>query len=178
MKASAILLCGGLIAVSVHAGGAASTAPNVHDLMKNVVAVQAQVIWDVSNNAQDDQGNPDASKMKSTDWNRLVGAGGKMKEAAQSLAQADRVMAAAPGQKIEGEGTPGAFGAKQVQSAIDANPKAFRAFAQALAVSMDQVVSAAQTKNATKLFDVSGRLDQLCEDCHLQFWYPEQKGQR
>jgi hypothetical protein len=31
--------------------------------MKNDVAVQTQVIWDVGNRAQDDQGNPDASKL-------------------------------------------------------------------------------------------------------------------
>jgi hypothetical protein len=178
MKASALLLCGGLIAVSVHAGGAPSTAPNVYDLMKNVVAVQAQVIWDTGNQAQDDQGNPDASKLKSADWGQLVSAGSKLKQAAQSLAQADHIMAAAPGQKLDGEGAPGAFGAKQVQSAIDANPKAFRALAQALAVSMDQVVTAAQKKDAAKLFDVSGRLDQICEDCHVQFWYPDQKTPR
>jgi hypothetical protein len=78
--------------------------------------------------AQDDQGNPDA-------WDKIAIASGKVKQAAPSLAQADRVMAAAPGQRVDGEGNPGAFGAKQVQHVIDANPKAFRAFAQALVVS-------------------------------------------
>src|SRR5690242_15222359 len=177
MKTTLFLLGGTLMFASAHGGNAApaAAAPNLHDLMKTVVAVQTQVIWDVGNQAQDEQGNPDASKLKATDWGKVVTSGGKVKQAMQTLAQADHVMAAGPGQKLDGEGSPGAFGAKQVQAAIDANPKVFRAFAQALIVSMDQIVAAAQTKNAAKLFDVSGRLDQVCEDCHMQFWYPEQK---
>jgi hypothetical protein len=39
-------------------------------------------------------------------------------------------------------------------------------------------VTASQKKDTATLFDVSGRLDQVCEDCHMQFWYPEQKTPR
>lgn len=178
MKSSLFLLAGSLIFASAYAGSPAAP-PNLHELMKNVVAVQAQAIWDVGNNAINADGNPDPSKVKAADWARLLSAGGKVKQVAQRLAQADHVMAAAPGQKLADEGTaPGVFGAKEVQKAIDADPKVFSAFAQALAVSMDQVVAAAQAKDAAKLFDVSGRLDQVCEDCHKQFWYPEQKAPR
>ncbi len=65
-----------------------------------------------------------------------------------------------------------------MQAAIDANPAEFRALAQTLSVSMDQVVAAAKAKDAAKLFDVSGGLDQVCENCHMRFWYPEQKTAR
>jgi cytochrome c556 len=178
MKSSLFLLGGGLMFVSAYAANP-SAAPNLHELMKNVVAPQTQVVWDVGNEALDDQGNPDASKLKPADWTRIAAAAGKVKQASQTLAQADHVMAAAPGQKIEGEGsTPEAFGAKQVQKVMDANSKVFRAFAQQLASSMDEVIAAAQKKDATKLADVSGRLDQVCESCHMQFWYPEQKAPR
>ena len=67
---------------------------------------------------------------------------------------------------------------KEMQAAIDAEPAKFRALAQALSASMDQVVAAAKAKDAAKLFDVSGGLDQVCESCHMQFWYPEQKAPR
>lgn len=175
MKARLLLLGGSLVFTSAYAANTPTAPPNLHDLMKNIVAVQAQVIWDVGNQAQDAKGDPDPSKLKPTDWGKLVAAGGKVKEVAQTLAKADHVMAAGPGQKLDGEGGPGTFGAKQVQKALDGNPAAFKAFAQALTVSMDQIVAAAQTKNAAKLFDVSGNLDQVCENCHVQFWYPEEK---
>ncbi len=176
MRASILLLGGcGLVAAGVYAADKASP-PNVHELMKNVIAIQTQVIWDVGNNAQDDAGNPDASRMKPADWAKVAASAGKVKDASQALASAPHVMAAAPGQKIEGEGgTPGAFGAKEVQKAIDANPKVFQAFAQQLVKSMDELIAASKSKDAKKLFDVSGRLDQECEVCHQQFWYPDEK---
>jgi cytochrome c556 len=178
MKSSVFLLGSGLLFMSAHAANPAPT-PNLHDLMKNVVAVQTQVIWDVGNNAQDEKGDPDPAKLKAADWSKAAGAAGKVKEAAEALARAAHVMAAAPGQKIDGEGaTPGAFGAQQVQKAIDANPKVFQAFAQQLGTSMEEIVAAAKVKDARKLFDVSGRLDQECEGCHTQFWYPDEKGPR
>jgi cytochrome c556 len=160
----------------VYAADTPAPAPNLHELMKNVVAIQTQVIWDVGNNAQDAAGNPDASKMKAADWAKVGAAAGKVKDAASALAKAPKVLAAAPGQKIDGEGgTPGAFGAKEVQKAIDANPKVFQAFAVQLTKSMEELVVAAKAKDAKKLFDVSGRLDQECEGCHVKFWYPDEK---
>jgi cytochrome c556 len=164
-----------VVAYEVHSAAAPA---NLHDLMKDVVAVQAQVIWDVSNEAQDDQGNPDASKLAAGDWTKIMDAGQKVRQAAQTLAQSEHVIAAAPGVKIEAEGNPGAFGAQQVQAAIDANPAEFRAYSKALATSMEQVVAAAKAKDAAKLADVSGTLDQVCETCHVKFWYPEQKAAR
>jgi cytochrome c556 len=169
-----VLGCTGMLAAAYEVHSAAAPA-DVHDLMKNVVAPQTQVIWDVSNGAQDDQGNPDASKMTAADWTKIIDAAGKVQQASQTLAKADHAIAAAPGVKIEGEGNEGVAGAKQVQAAIDKNPAEFRTRAQALATSMDQIVAAAKAKNAAKVFEVSGILDQVCEDCHQKFWYPGQK---
>jgi cytochrome c556 len=145
--------------------------------MKNVVAVQTQIIWDLGNQAQDDKGNPDASKLKPADWSRIIQASTQVKQAAETLATAKHVRAAGPGEKLQSEGNPGAFGGKEVQAVIDAKPEAFRAFAHALATSLDPVTAAARTKDAAKLFDSSGAIDQICEDCHVQFWYPNQKNQ-
>lgn len=175
-RSSLLLLGCGLLAAGVYASDKAAAAPNLHELMKNVVAIQTQVIWDVGNNAQDDAGNPDPKKMKPADWTKAAEAAGKVKAAMQALATAPHVVAAAPGQKIDGEGgTPGAFGAKEVQKAIDANPKVFQAFAQQLSHSMDELLAATKTRDAGKLFDVAGRLDQECEACHVKFWYPDEK---
>src|ERR1044071_5418459 len=108
-----LLSCGlftlgcGLIVAGAHAADPAPAPagpPNLHNLMKNVVAVQTQVVWDVTNAAQDDKGDPDPKKMKPADWAKVAAAAGKVNDALQSLARADKVMAAAPGQKISGEG--------------------------------------------------------------------------
>jgi len=179
MKPLTCALAHALAAVALLASAyevhSATVSRDLHDLMKNVVARQTQVIWDVGNRAQDDQGNPDASKLSADDWSKLVDAAGNVRQVAQTLAQSQHILVAAAGVKIDGEGNPGAPGAKQVQAAIDANPQEFQALSQALARSMDQVAAAAKARDAAKLFDVSGELDQVCENCHVKFWYPERK---
>jgi hypothetical protein len=173
MKYLLVLSCCALTAMGAFAASTA-TPPNLHAHMKNVVSVQAQVIWDTANKALGDDGNPDASKLTATDWNLLVGAAGKVKKSAQALAGAEHVMAAAPGQKLQDEGNPGAFGAKAVQRFIDSNPKAFSAFAAAMVTNMDGFVTAVRARDLTKVNDLSGALDEICEQCHKQFWYPKQ----
>jgi cytochrome c556 len=64
-----------------------------------------------------------------------------------------------------------------VQKAIDAKPKVLQAFATQLVGSMDELIAATRAKNVKKFADVSGRLDQECEGCHVQFWYPNEKGE-
>jgi hypothetical protein len=179
MKAVARVLVGSFV-VAVIAGVAVHAADPkpayLHDAMKNIVAIQAQVIWDVSNDAVNDAGEPDATKLKAADWTKIANAAVKLRQVAQGYAGTGPVVVARPGEKIDGEGgTPEAWGAKKVQGAIDANPAAFHAFSNQLKTAMDDVVTATQTKNAGKLADVTGRLDQICEECHMTFWYPEQK---
>jgi cytochrome c556 len=139
------------------------------------IAVTRQLAYALSVIAMLGVGNADASRLTAADWSKLTDAAGKVRDVAQTLAKSAHVVAAAPGVKIDGEGNADALGAKQVQAALDANPQEFQAFSQALATSMDQVVAAAKARNAAKLFDVSGALDEVCENCHVKFWYPECK---
>jgi len=175
MKRLAFLLGGSAMLIAAYEVHSAAAPPTLHELMKNIVAVQTQVIWDVGNQAQDLQGNPDPSKLAAGDWSKIIDAAGKVHQVAQTLAQFEHVVVAAPGAKIEGEGNPDALSAQQVQAAIHARPADFRALSQALAASMEQITAAAQARDAAKVFDLSGALDQICENCHVKFWYPKQK---
>ena len=76
------------------------------------VAQQAQVI-DIGGAAIDDEGNPDASKLKPADWDSIANVAGKGKHNAKALVEAKQLVAA-PGQKISGEENPGALDAKGV----------------------------------------------------------------
>jgi cytochrome c556 len=173
MRPLAIVVTCGLLGVVCY--GAESSGPNLHELMKNVISVQSQIIWDIGNRAQDDEGNIDARKLTAADWAKIAAAAGRVKRAAQSLASAPHVMAAAPGQKIQSEGEPSAFGASDVQRALDAQPKVFGAFTQQLVGSMDEVLASVTSHDGRKLGEVSNRLDEVCESCHKLFWYPNQK---
>lgn len=174
MKHLWCVVTAGLFSIGVSAEDAAPV--NVHEAMKATIVPQTQSVWDISNKLLADAGS--AVQLKPAEWEQVAKAALAGKAASVKLAEAQRFLAAAPHQKIQGEGNPGAFGAKQVQAAIDANPAAFRAFARQLAAVMDEVVVSTRTKDAAKLTDAAGQLDQVCEACHQQFWYPNQGATR
>jgi hypothetical protein len=151
--------------------------PILQVAMSQTVAPQAQVLWDVSNKATNDNGDPDGSKMTAEQWTQLATAGETLRAMAQKLADADKLTAAAPGVKLQGEENPGSSNAAQVQGFLDKDMAAFKAHAAKLATTSGDFAAAAKAKDAVKLADVSGKLDAVCEACHMQFWYPQQAAQ-
>lgn len=150
-------------------------APTVQDSMANVVAPQAQAIWDISNRAMNDQGTPDASKITEADWAKIAAAGQQITDRSKSLAEAKKVVVAAEGVKLQDEGGSGSgSNAKQVQGFIDANPAAFADHAKKLMATGETLIAASKAKDVAKLSQVSDSLDGVCEACHMQFWYPQQ----
>lgn len=174
MKYFWCVVAAGLLGVGASADD--STPVNVHEVMKGSIVPQTQTVWDISNKVLADDGS--AVQLKPAEWQEIAKAASAARAASVKLAEASRLLAAAPNQKIQEEGTPGAFGAKQVQAAIDANPAAFRAFARQLAGAMDEVLGSTKSKDVAKLTEAAGQLDQVCEACHLQFWYPNQSAAR
>jgi hypothetical protein len=79
------------------------------------------------------------------------------------------------GSTLEDHGTPGNLTAEQSEQAIANNRASFIAFAQALRDVGHSMLTAADAKNPQGLIDAGDTMDQVCEGCHLQFWYPGQK---
>jgi len=161
----------GLTIAAVHAQ---APAPTIQMAMKTVVAPQAQILWDVGNEAMDDNGTPDAKRLTAAQWAQLAAAGQKVKDMSLALAMAQNIKVVGPGAAIQGEGDPNSSSAAQVQGFVDADPAGFVEHSRKLAAAADDFVVAAKARDAAKLGLASGNLDQVCEDCHMQYWYPQQ----
>jgi hypothetical protein len=79
------------------------------------------------------------------------------------------------GSNLEDHGTPGNLTAAESEQAIAKNRASFIAFAQALRDVGRSMLDAADAKNPQGLIDAGDTMDQVCEGCHLEFWYPGQK---
>src|SRR5689334_8982440 len=79
------------------------------------------------------------------------------------------------GAQLEDHGTPGNLTAAESEKAIAGNREAFIAFSTALRDVGVQMLAAADSRNPQGLVDAGDTLDQVCEGCHLKFWYPGQK---
>ncbi len=170
MKKKLLILAGTLSIVG--AAHAADGPAYVLQLMKDVVAPQAQILWDVGNKAYNDDGNVVASRLSAGDWTNLGTAAQAMKGVAVAMAQPG-IKVAPEGTRMQDEGQPNVATARQIQGFIDADPEGFKAHADALADVSDAFVKASQTRDAQTLADASAKLDEVCEACHVKYWYPQ-----
>jgi redox-regulated HSP33 family molecular chaperone len=64
---------------------------------------------------------------------------------------------------------------EQIQELLDKDPIAFRTRARSLQDAAQAALQAIDAKDAKSLFDAAGKLDKACENCHLHYWYPNDK---
>jgi cytochrome c556 len=61
---------------------------------------------------------------------------------------------------------------KQIKEKLDADPVLWNAKIEALRNVGLEVLEIVKTRKTAELWDASYNLDQACESCHLQYWYP------
>jgi len=154
------------------AAGAPST---VFEFMTQKIDVDADAIWGIGNAAIDDRAQIDPSKMNDEAWTGLEAAAVRMAGDARALAKLDPLIVTRPGVKIVDEDVEGAPGPKEIQAHLDRDADTFRAMALALATHVDGLAAAARARDAAKAGQLINELDGVCEACHLEYWYPEQK---
>lgn len=152
---------------------ASAGALDVRAAMQQGINAATMEIWDVGNSAMDDVGGLDPEQMTSESWARLEAAAEVLRGVAIDMHSAETIVAASP-ENMPDADEPGAVSMEDVQRYIDADPQGFRDAALALAEHAGLLVGAAQARDAQAAGDLVAMLDQVCEVCHAQFWYPEQ----
>jgi len=153
--------------------------PTINASMTEVMAPNAQTIWDTTTRAFNDKGDGlDAAKLTDKDWAQLEQAAKAMSAQASVLAQAEHLTVVGPGEHIMGEDashegvkkTWDAASPTQVQALIDGDRAHFAERARNLANSMDRLAKAAGARDVGTVYQVSSNLDEDCDSCHQPFW--------
>jgi hypothetical protein len=153
----------------------AAPALTFHEVMKDKVDKNADELWDISNAAIGDAAGLDPAKMTDERWAQIEAKATAVQQAALEIATMDPLVAAKPGVKISDEGIPGGHTAAMVQERFDKNPQKLRDLANALARHTGDLAVAAHAHDAARAGPLIDQLDGVCESCHLEFWYPDQK---
>ena len=153
----------------------AAPALTFNEVMKNKVDKNADELWDISNAAIGDAAGLDPAKMTDERWAQLEAKAVAVQQAALEIATMDPVVVARPGVKISDEGIPGGHTAAMVQERFDHDPQKLRDLANALARHTGDLATAARLHDAAAAGPLIDQLDGVCESCHLEFWYPDQK---
>ena len=169
IRLSAVVAFGAIAVFAAEALAQPSAPLDVRATMQDRVNPAMLAIWDVGNNALNDDGGIDAKLMDDGKWARIVEAAGQLSAASKDIAAAGAFIAAAPGNSEVGEGE---ITMAAVQQHLDGDPAGLRQMAAALADHADRIAAAARARDAKTAGDLIGETDAVCESCHMTYWYP------
>jgi hypothetical protein len=81
---------------------------------------------------------------------------------------------AKPGQKADDPNVE--LPPEKIQEMIEKDPATWSNYAKALHDATDEVLKTIDAQDAQALLNTSDKIDTACENCHLHYWYPEDKG--
>lgn len=142
---------------------------SVQELMDSIIDPSSDVLWRAVGTVVDAGGFHDALPKTPEDWRDVRRAAVRLVEGANLLMLPGRA-AAPPGTKSEVPGVE--LEPAQIAALIGRNRPSFDGYALALqGVALD-AVRAADARNAARLMDAGGQMEEVCEGCHQNFWYP------
>lgn len=149
-----------------------TTTATVKDLMDAIVDPSADDVWNAVKTTVDPGGVDETVPVTADDWANVRRGAIRLVESTSLLMMPGRHVGR-PGEKSE---TPGVeLEPQEMEALVNQDRAAWDRHAQALRNVSLEVLSAADAKDATKLFDAGGRLDATCETCHRQYWYPNER---
>ena len=140
---------------------------SIRELMDAEVDPAADAIWDSVVITITAAGEQDHQPRTDEEWKAVRRSAITLIEATNLLVMDGRRLAPAGAPPVPGEPS-----AEVLQQRLDANRPAFAGFAQALRNEGIKALEAIDAKDANRLLEVGGEIDEACEACHLVYWYP------
>jgi len=145
----------------------------VDEIMASVVMPSAQIVWDAVGVDVSEKGQVEKKPETEEQWAALRAAAVTLAEATNSLVVPGRH--AAPASKPASDPSSGELSAAAIEELLTKQRPAWVAHAQVLHVAAMQAVAAIDARSLDAISEAGGTIDEACEGCHLQFWYPDQK---
>jgi hypothetical protein len=143
---------------------------DVRAVMQQRVNPAMLAIWDVGNNALNDEGGIDPKLMDAGKWAQVAEAADQLAAVGKDMAGAQSFIAAAPDNT---ETADGEITMTAVQQHIDGDPDGMKQMASAFADHAQRLATAARAQDAASAGDLISEMDGVCETCHARYWYPE-----
>jgi hypothetical protein len=144
----------------------------IKDLMLSIVDPAADVVWLSVTTVQSAQGTKETAPTNEDEWKKVRQGAIQLTEAANLLMMPGRHVAG-PGEKSE---TPGVeLEPSEMEELINKDRGAWIMRAKGLHDAGLAVLQAIDAKDAQKVFEVGEQIEEACENCHKQYWYPNEK---
>ncbi|SDE78922.1 Cytochrome C' [Massilia sp. PDC64] len=143
---------------------------SIQEVMQSIVDPSADALWEAVSTDVGPNGTEEHQPRTDAEWLAVRRYAIALAEGANLLSQPRAVAHGAA--TLEDAHVEGINDAAQVRAAIDADPAAFTAHAQALHAAAREAVNAIDARDARRLLDAGERVDAACEACHTRYWYP------
>jgi len=147
----------------------------IQDIMEGIVAPSADVLFDAVATDITAEGINEKKPETDEDWEKVEHNAIALVEAMNMIKVPGRIVAR-PGEKTKSEGPDAPeLTAPEIKAKIDKDRAKFLMYANKL---QDQAIIAlaiARKHDAKGLFDIGEGIDDACESCHLEYWYPNDK---
>ena len=181
MFALVAVVCSVLIAVSCQTKPAEPAAPaqppytttaTIKDIMLHIVDPAGDMVWDAVSTVIDKGGLHETAPTNDEDWHKVRNGVITLIEASNLLMMPGRAMAR-PGEKSVAPGVE--LEPAEMEELVKKDPAGWQQRARALHDISVDVLKVVDAKDVQKLFDIGEDLDKACENCHRQYWYPNEK---
>ena len=146
----------------------------IQDIMAGMIEPSAEFIWGSVSTTVTAEGVEEKQPRTEEEWSEVRRHALILAESANLLLIDGRQVTRA-GRQLDDHGTPGNLTLEQVEQAIVTERASFVGFSQALHDVSAALVKAAEEKDVQTIMSAGETLDEVCESCHLKFWYPGQK---
>lgn len=165
-------------------GMPAASAANLYADMKPVVSVKELMhdlidplsdnLFDAIGSVETAKGSMETAPKTEADWDKVKLGATAMVEGAYLL-RIRRPFAPDGDNNNSGGPEPIELSPDEIQKKVDSDPVLWIAKIEALRNVGLQALDVAKRKQADELWDVTNNLDEACENCHVEYWYPNQK---
>jgi hypothetical protein len=143
----------------------------IKDLMLSVIDPSADVVWLSVTTVVDEKGLVETMPKTDEEWLKVRHGAVTLMEAANLLMIPGRRVAR-PGEKSE---TPGVeLEPEEMDVLIAKDRAAWNARAARLHDTVAEVIQAIDAKDGNKVFELGEKIEEACENCHKQYWYPNE----
>jgi hypothetical protein len=140
--------------------------------MDSVVDPSADWLWDSVAMTISAAGVEEKAPHTDDEWKEAKRNAVRLVEATNLLMMPNRTVAK-PGERSEHPGIE--LGPEEIQKIIDGDRADFMRLVQALYVTALPLLKATEARDAKALLEYGDALDMACENCHLKYWYPNEK---
>ena len=144
----------------------------IKDLMDSVVDPAADIVWLSVTTVESAKGTVETAPHTDLEWTQVRRGAIALTEAANLLIVPGRHMAR-PGEKSEAPGVE--LEPEEMEALMTKDLAAWHKRAKALHDAGLAALQAIDAKDAQKVFEVGEQIERACENCHTQYWYPNEK---